>query len=135
MKISKLFLGLMSVFALAIVIPACSSDPAGPSSGTLGIEDVTIGTGATAVAGDTVTVSYIGTFTNGNQFDAGTFSFRLGVGAVIKGFDDGVVGMRVGGRRRLTIPPNLAYGSQGTSGIPGNSTLRFDITLIAIAGK
>lgn len=135
MKIQKIVFGLMSAFALAVLVPACSSSSTSPSDGTLTVEDVTVGTGATAVAGDTVTVSYIGTFTNGNQFDAGTFSFRLGVGAVIKGFDDGVVGMRVGGRRRLTIPPNLAYGSQGTSGIPGNSTLRFDITLVAIAGK
>ena len=135
MKIPKTFFGLISALALSLTALACSSSSTSPSGGTLTVEDVTIGTGATAVAGDTVTVSYIGTFTNGNQFDAGTFSFRLGVGAVIKGFDDGVVGMRVGGRRRLTIPPSLAYGSQGTSGIPGNSTLRFDITLVAIAGK
>ena len=123
---------VLTVFLIAFV-SACGSTA--PSNGTLTIEDVTIGSGATAVAGDTVTVSYVGTLTSGTQFDAGTFSFRLGTGAVIKGFDDGVMGMRVGGRRRLTIPPNLGYGSQAQNGIPANSTIRFDITLVSIAGK
>ncbi len=136
MKMTKNFFGLLSVFALAALLPACGSDtPTSPTSGELVKEDVTIGTGATAVSGDTVTVSYIGTLTNGTQFDAGTFSFRLGANQVIAGFDQGVLGMRVGGRRRLTIPPNLGYGSQANGPIPANSTLKFDITLIAIAGK
>jgi len=136
MKLTKTHFGLISAFALAVMLPACgSSTPTSPSSGQLIREDVIVGTGALAANGDTVTVSYIGTFTNGTQFDAGTFSFRLGAGQVIAGFDQGVVDMRVGGRRRLTIPPNLGYGSQANGPIPANSTLKFDITLIAIAGK
>jgi FKBP-type peptidyl-prolyl cis-trans isomerase FkpA len=136
MKFNKTCFRLVSALALAAMLPACGSDSAtSPSNGTLVVEDLTVGTGATAVAGDTVTVSYVGTFTNGSQFDAGTFSFRLGAGQVIQGFDQGVVGMRVGGKRRLTIPPNLGYGSQANGPIPGNSTLKFDITLVGIAGK
>jgi peptidylprolyl isomerase len=131
------FVGIVPVLALAAFIPACgsTSTSTSPSGGTLTVEDVTIGTGATAASGDTVTVSYVGTLTSGTQFDAGTFSFRLGAGQVIPGFDQGVMGMRVGGRRRLTIPPNLGYGGQQVGSIPPNSTLRFDITLVAIAGK
>lgn len=134
MKLMKTHFGLISAFALAVMLPACGSTS--PSNGTLGIEDLVVGTGATAVVGDTVTVSYVGSFTNGTVFDSGTLQpFRTGTGAVIKGFDDGIIGMRVGGKRRLTIPPNLGYGSQANGPIPANSTLKFDITLLAIAGK
>jgi FKBP-type peptidyl-prolyl cis-trans isomerase len=99
-----------------------------------------VGTGATAVSGDTVTVHYIGTFTNGTKFDSSydlnqPFTFRLGAGQVIAGFDQGVTGMRVGGKRRLTIPPSLAYGSQGQGSIPPNTTLVFEVDLLSIAGK
>lgn len=123
----------LSGLALALFIAACGSTS--PSDGTLGIEDLTVGTGATVVTGDTVTVTYVGTLTNGTQFDAGTFTFRVGAGTVIKGWDQGLVGMRVGGKRRLTVPPNLGYGSQGSGPIPANSTLKFDIVLLGIAGK
>lgn len=136
MKLTKTHFGLISAFALAVMLTACGSDSStSPSNGTLGVEDLVIGTGATAVSGDTVTVTYVGTFTNGTQFDAGTFSFRLGANQVIAGFDQGITGMRVGGKRRLTIPPNLGYGSQANGSIPGNSTLKFDVTLVSIAGK
>jgi FKBP-type peptidyl-prolyl cis-trans isomerase len=127
---------------IALVVAACggSDSGTGPSTGgTLQIEDITVGTGATAVAGDTLTVHYTGTFTNGQQFDSSVgrspFTFRLGVGGVIAGWDQGLVGMRVGGRRRLIIPPSLGYGSQGSGPIPGNSTLVFVVDLISIAGK
>lgn len=133
MKLTKTVLGLTSVLALAILMPGCGNSS--PSDGTLSIVDVTVGTGATVVSGDTVTVTYVGTLTNGTQFDANIFTFRVGVGAVIKGWDEGLPGMRVGGKRKLTIPPNLGYGSQAQNGIPANSTLLFDITLLAIAGK
>lgn len=107
-----------------------------PSDGTLGIEDIALGTGAVVAVGDVVTVSYTGSFTNGTIFDAGTLApFRVGSGSVIKGFDDGLVGMRVGGKRRLTIPPNLGYGSRGSGPVPGNTTIRFDVVLLSIAGK
>jgi len=137
MKLTKTHFGLISAFALAGMLTACASDSStSPSNGTLGIEELVVGTGATAVAGDTVTVSYVGSFTNGTVFDSGTLPpFRVGTGAVIKGFDDGIINMRVGGKRRLTIPPNLGYGSQANGPIPANSTLKFDVTLIAIAGK
>ena len=136
MKLTKTHFGLISAFALAGMLTACASDSStSPSNGTLGVEELVTGTGATAVSGDTVTVTYVGTFTNGTQFDAGTFSFRLGANQVIAGFDQGITGMRVGGKRRLTIPPNLGYGSQANGSIPGNSTLKFDVTLVSIAGK
>jgi len=136
MKSTQSLLRLFSLLALAAIIPACGSDSGtSPSNGTLVVEDVVIGTGATAVAGDQVTVTYVGTFTDGRTFDSGTFPFRLGTGAVIAGFDQGVTGMRVGGRRRVTVPPNLGYGSQGSGPIPGNTTIKFDLTLVSIVGK
>ena len=100
------------------------------------------GTGTTATTGRTVMVAYTGWLydparaeSKGTQFDASTnFSFQLGAGRVIQGWDQGVVGMKVGGQRRLIIPPNLAYGSQGAGGvIPPNATLVFDITLINVS--
>lgn len=103
------------------------------------IEDEVIGTGAEAKVGDNVTVQYVGQLTNGKVFDAslnhGTqgFSFPLGAGHVIKGWDEGVAGMKVGGKRKLTIPSNLAYGSQdvGNGLIPANSTLIFEVELLS----
>lgn len=133
MKMTKSLLGLVSALTIAAFVPACGSTS--PSDGTLGIDDLIVGTGATVVTGDTVTVTYVGTLTNGTQFDAGTFSFRVGSGTVIRGWDQGLPGMRVGGKRRLTVPPNLGYGSQANGAIPGNSTLLFEIVLLAIAGK
>ncbi len=134
MRIVKTLSSLASILTLALLLPACGSEP---SDGTVTIEEIVVGTGATVVSGDTVTVTYVGTLTNGTQFDANSIGFttRIGVGAVIKGWDQGIIGMRVGGKRRLTIPPNLAYGSQATGSIPANSTLKFDIGLLAIAGK
>ena len=90
--------------------------------------------------GDTVTVNYIGTLTNGTKFDSsydrGTpYVFQVGAGRVIAGWDQGVPGMKVGGKRRLTIPADLAYGSRGQGVIPPNATLLFDIDLVSIAGK
>lgn len=102
------------------------------------IEDEVVGTGATATSGDMVTVHYSGSLTNGKVFDAsrkhGTsgFTFKLGAGEVIKGWDLGVAGMKVGGKRKLTIPSDLAYGSQDVGGglIPANSTLIFEVELL-----
>jgi FKBP-type peptidyl-prolyl cis-trans isomerase len=130
----------LSVLIL-LALAACGGDSGtSPSGGALVSTDLVVGTGATAVSGDTVTVHYIGTFTNGTKFDSSydrnqPFTFRLGAGQVIAGFDQGVTGMRVGGKRRLTIPPSLAYGSQGQGTIPPNSTLVFEIDLLSIAGK
>ena len=104
---------------------------------TLTVTDDVVGTGAEAVAGKTVTVNYVGMLPDGTVFDAsanrGPFSFPLGAGMVIKGWDEGVVGMKEGGKRRLIIPANMAYGEQGVPGvIPGNATLIFDVELISV---
>jgi FKBP-type peptidyl-prolyl cis-trans isomerase len=107
------------------------------SSGLQYVE-LTIGTGAIAEAGQTVSVHYTGWLENGKKFDssidrAQPFSFPLGVGRVIKGWDEGVKGMKVGGKRKLTIPPKLGYGAQGAGGvIPANATLIFDVELLDI---
>lgn len=100
------------------------------------IEDVKIGDGPVAKSGKRCGMRYIGKLLNGKQFDANTsgapFTFRLGAGEVIKGWDVGVAGMAVGGERKLTIPASLAYGSQKIPGIPANSTLNFDIKLVNV---
>ncbi len=104
----------------------------------LQIEDLQLGTGAEAKPGQSVTVHYTGTLTNGSKFDSSRdrnrpFDFQLGAGMVIKGWDQGVAGMKVGGRRKLTIPPELGYGAGGYPPvIPPNSTLIFDIELIEV---
>jgi FKBP-type peptidyl-prolyl cis-trans isomerase len=103
----------------------------------LQIEDLAVGEGDEAVAGKNVTVHYTGTFEDGRQFDSsvgrGPFSFPLGAGRVIKGWDQGVAGMRVGGKRKLTIPGHLAYGERGAGNvIPPNATLLFDVELLSV---
>jgi peptidylprolyl isomerase len=137
----KRFAAVLALLTMA----ACGGDggtTTSPSAGggTLVVEDLVVGTGATAASGDTVTVHYLGTFTNGTKFDSsydrGTpYSFLLGAGRVIAGFDQGVTGMKVGGKRRLTIPPSLAYGNSPPQGIPANATLVFEVDLLSIAGK
>lgn len=102
------------------------------------IEDLQVGTGDEAVAGRNVVVHYTGTLTDGRKFDSShdrgqPFSFPLGAGRVIQGWDQGVAGMRVGGRRKLTIPSELGYGARGFSGlIPPNATLLFEVELLAV---
>jgi hypothetical protein len=105
----------------------------------LRITDLVVGEGAEASAGQTVVVNYRGTLTNGKEFDSsygrGPFSFPLGGGRVIAGWDEGVAGMKVGGKRRLVIPPDLAYGSRGAGGvIPPDATLIFEVELLRIGG-
>lgn len=100
-------------------------------------QDLRVGTGATAKAGKTVTVNYKGTLENGKMFDQsygrGPFSFPLGAGQVIQGWDEGVAGMKVGGKRKLIIPAKLGYGSQDMGVIPPNSTLIFEVELLGVA--
>ena len=102
------------------------------------IETTRAGTGAEAKAGDNVTVHYVGTLTDGKKFDSSRdrgkgFQFQLGAGRVIKGWDQGVAGMKVGEVRKLTIPPHLAYGDKGFPGaIPPNSTLVFEVELLGV---
>ncbi len=101
-------------------------------------EDTTVGDGATAIAGQNVSVHYTGWLTDGKKFDSSKdrndpFGFKLGAGQVIRGWDEGVQGMKIGGTRKLTIPPQLGYGARGAGGaIPPNATLVFEVELLAI---
>lgn len=136
---------LFACLALSLLLPACSPSPAG-TPGALGatelpglkIEELVIGTGTTAQAGNSVSVHYTGWLTDGTKFDSSVdrgqpFSFTLGAGQVIPGWDQGVAGMKVGGQRRLTIAPDLAYGKAGYPPvIPENATLVFQVELLDV---
>ena len=113
--------------------------PQTPAPGSLITEDITVGDGVEAVSGKTVSVHYVGVaWSTGKQFDASwdrdePFEFGLGAGQVISGWDKGVAGMKVGGRRKLTIPPDMGYGSQGAGGvIKGDETLVFVVDLLNV---
>jgi FKBP-type peptidyl-prolyl cis-trans isomerase FkpA len=100
-------------------------------------EELVVGTGAEAVAGSTVGVHYTGWLTSGRKFDSSLdrgqpFSFRIGAGQVIAGWEQGVAGMRVGGKRKLTIPSSLGYGRRGAGPIPPGATLIFEIELLEV---
>jgi FKBP-type peptidyl-prolyl cis-trans isomerase len=120
--------------------PTSSSAPgtAAPPATKLEIKDDKLGAGREAKTGDTVSVHYTGTLMNGTKFDSSRdrnkpFDFKLGAGNVIKGWDQGVVGMKVGGKRTLVIPSDLAYGDRGSPPtIPPKSTLKFDIELLEV---
>ena len=132
---------LACAFVLAFLVTGCgSSTPTSPSANVpFSTVDLRVGTGAEAAPGSRVTVNYNGWLYNsggvdnkGTRFDAGTFSYTVGQG-VITGFSQGTAGMRVGGIRRVTIPPSLGYGAQGSGAtIPPNSTLIFEIELVSI---
>ena len=119
---------------------AAAGDVRGASSVTIegmNIEDIAVGEGDEVKVGDSVSVQYTGTLTDGTKFDSSydhgdAFSFAVGAGQVIKGWDLGLVGMKVGGKRKLTIPSNLAYGDQGIGPIPPGATLVFEIELVKI---
>jgi peptidylprolyl isomerase len=113
--------------------------PDGEPPADLVLEDLELGDGTEAVSGATVTVHYVGhAWSDGTQFDASwdrndTFAFRLGAGQVISGWDEGVAGMKVGGRRRITIPPHKGYGERGAGGvIKGGETLVFVVDLLNV---
>ncbi len=124
----------------AQITPASASDAgekSATSSGKLQIEDLNVGTGPAVKSGDMVTVNYTGTLPDGTKFDSSydsgkPFTTQIGVGRVIKGWDEGIIGMKVGGKRKLVIPPDLGYGDRTTGKIPPNSTLIFEVELLAI---
>src|SRR5919204_1647475 len=129
--------------ACLLLLAGCgqSQSPGGnkevTTSDGLQYTDDQVGTGAVAEAGKNVSVHYTGWLMNGTKFDSSRdrgqpFTFPLGAGRVIKGWDEGVAGMRVGGKRTLTIPPDLGYGARGTGPIPPNSTLKFEVELLDV---
>ena len=146
---------VLSIPVLLLFI-ACGGDDGGPTSPTsptspafpsvgldvpFSIEDLTVGTGQEAMNGDTLSVNYTGwlydpnaTENKGTQFDSGNIPFVLGAGRVIAGWEQGLLGMRVGGRRRIVIPPDLGYGANGSPPtIPGDATLLFEVELVGIS--
>ncbi len=155
---SKIFYSILAVVGVLLVMAFLKNDQTGnlstadadktinstpednminqPSS-ELGIKDEVLGTGDPAVSGDTLTVHYTGKLTDGKIFDSsiprGTpFEFTIGAGQVIKGWDQGLIGMKVGGKRTLTIPPDLGYGASGQGPIPPSATLIFAVELLKI---
>jgi len=116
--------------------PEPAEDVVEQYSDELQVTDLVVGTGETAVAGSTVTVHYRGTLTNGQLFDSSLtrepLTFKLGARRVIKGWDQGLVGMKVGGKRQLIIPPRLGYGSKAVGDIPPDSHLIFDVELLQV---
>lgn len=133
---------MLAVVAVIAVIGVATSSTGcgrkGPKTvGGVTIEDIKVGGGPTAAAGKVVSAHYTGRFTDGTKFDSSydagaPIEFPLGAGKVIKGWDIGIEGMRVGGKRKLTIAPELAYGARGNGPVPPNATLVFDVELIAV---
>ena len=128
--VRPVLLGVCALAASVLLLSAC--DTAGCEGGALEVEDVVVGDGVEATTGSTVTVAYTGMLEDGDVFDESA-SYTAPLSNFIEGFREGVTGMRVGGERRLTIPPEMAYGEAGIAGtIPSCATLVFDVTLLDV---
>jgi len=137
---------VVALLTAAALGAGCGKSPTSPSLGIpFSTTDLVVGTGTEATNGSTVRVYYRGwiysvsaTDNKGSQFDSNTsglgFQFTLGTGGVIQGWNQGILGMKVGGKRRIVIPPDLGYGEQGSGPIPSNATLLFEVELLAVAG-
>lgn len=131
---------IIGAIVFGVLIVGCKMQNAQIVTTTSGLQyqEITEGTGETPQTGQTVVVHYTGTLTNGTKFDSSVdrgqpFKFKLGIGQVIKGWDEGLSTMKIGGKRKLIIPAALAYGPQAVGGvIPANSTLHFDVELLGI---
>lgn len=144
MRTASILLAIVVVLGLGYALttnkseaPTDGTNSPEASSGQLQTTDTQMGTGEEATASSTITVHYLGKLADGTKFDAsadhnGALRFTLGQGYVIKGWEQGVVGMKVGGKRTLVIPPSLAYGPQGSGPIPPNATLTFEIELLKV---
>ncbi len=142
--IGILALGIASLFIFRITdsfLPAQKPTPTKimdtTSAKDLKIEDIKVGSGKEVKSGDNIVINYLGTLADGTKFDSSydrgePFETQIGTGQVIKGWDLGVVGMKVGGKRKLTIPPSLGYGDQAQGPIPANSTLIFEVELVDV---
>jgi len=148
MKMNRLTATSTLILCVVVLTTSCtkkeeprqspSTPQPSPIASDLKIEDLKVGTDAAAVAGKSVTVHYTGWLTDGTKFDSSKdrgqpFTFQLGAGQVIRGWDQGVAGMKVGGVRKLTIPASLGYGANGAGGvIPPNATLVFEVELLGV---
>ncbi|MDE2071639.1 MAG: FKBP-type peptidyl-prolyl cis-trans isomerase [Patescibacteria group bacterium] len=131
--------GFFFIYSNPFSLMTSGITPASSTSGNNGlvVQDEVVGTGAVAQNGDTLTVNYTGKLQDGTVFDTSVgkapFTFTLGAGQVIPGWDLGLQGMKVGGKRTLVIPPDMAYGAQGVGPIPPNATLTFEVELLNVA--
>jgi len=142
-KLIRAFQVAFTLILLVVAVAGCSNTPVSPSSAPFSQTDLRVGSGTAAVTGSTMTVQYTGWFYDaskadkrGVQFDTSigrtALTFTLGAGSVVQGWEQGLVGMSVGGLRRLVIPPSMAYGSSRYATIPPNTTLVFDIELLDV---
>jgi FKBP-type peptidyl-prolyl cis-trans isomerase FkpA len=130
-------LAVVAVLGVIASVGACGRKGPIKTIAGVSIQDLKVGGGATATSGKVVSAHYTGRFPDGSKFDSSydagaPIEFLLGAGKVIKGWDVGIEGMRVGGKRKLTIPPDMAYGARGGGPIPPNATLVFEVELMAV---